>query len=172
MKTQPQVQLRPLEETDKTALAQLADNKNVWDNLRDIIPHPYTEQDAETFIRSTRLEDPRLTFAIAHRDELCGVIGLVPGADVHRRGAEIGYWIGEPFWGKGIATEAVHRITQYGFQELGLARIYTGVMAHNTGSIRVLGKNGYDFEGTFRKSIFKNGVLTDEHRFAKLNPLL
>lgn len=161
------IELRTLLDSDQYAIATLADNKNVWDNLSDVMPSPYTLEDAKDFIQMTRAEKPKVTFGILYNDEFCGIIGLVLASGIYRRSAEIGYWIGEPYWGKGIATEAIRLITEYGFEQLDLVRIYSGVMAHNTASMRVLEKNGYEKEGVFKMSVFKNDQLMDEHRFAK-----
>ncbi|ELR70650.1 acetyltransferase [Fulvivirga imtechensis AK7] len=162
------IRLRGLDLSDKKKLALLANNKKVWDNLRDYMPHPYSEEDAVDFIRLTDQEAPKLTFAIEYNIELCGVIGLVPQKDVYRRTAEIGYCLGEPFWGKGIATTAVKLLTAYGFQQIDLVRIHTGVFEYNTVSMRVLEKNGYKKEGIFKHAVLKNGKIWDEHRYAKL----
>ena len=158
--------LRPLLDDDQISLANLANNKKIWDNVRDFLPSPYTNKDAETFINITKQEDITMTFAIAFHEQFCGVIGLVRQSDVYRRTAEIGYWIGEPFWNKGIATTAVNLITDYGLNSLNLNRIHTGVFEYNVGSMRVLEKNGYDKDGIFKKSIIKNGQIWDEHRFS------
>ena len=163
------IKIRPLELSDKTNLAKLGNNKKVWDNLRDYIPFPYTENDAEFFINLTQDEDPKQTFGIEYDGELSGVIGLVVQKDVYQKSAEIGYWIGEPFWGNGIATKAVELITKYGFDKINLNRIYTGVFEYNIASMRVLEKNGFDKEGIFKNAILKNNKVYDEHRFCKLD---
>ncbi|MGI8950398.1 MAG: GNAT family N-acetyltransferase [Chitinophagaceae bacterium] len=158
--------LRPLQCNDKSALASLANNKKIWDNVRDILPFPYTMDDAEFFINLTKQENPQLNFAIEYDGAFCGIIGLTPQKDVYRRTAEIGYWIGEPFWNKGIATTAVKLITLYGLESFNFIRIHTGVFEYNTGSMRVLEKNGYAKDGIFKKSVFKNEKIWDEHRFS------
>jgi len=162
------ITLRPLDDKDSVELALLANNKKIWDNLRDFIPFPYTIDDAIFFINLVKQEKPRMTFAIEFEGHFCGVIGLVGLNDVYRKSAEIGYWIGEPFWNKGIATVAVKLITDYGFDELGLMRIHTGVFENNIGSMKVLEKNGYKKEGVFEKAIIKNGQILNEHRFSKI----
>ena len=93
---------------------------------------------------------------------------MVLQTDVYRLSAEIGYWIGEPYWGLGIATRAVELLTQYGFNQLGLVRIYSGVFDFNVPSRKVLEKAGFKLEGIFEKSIIKNGEIRDEYRYAKL----
>jgi ribosomal-protein-alanine N-acetyltransferase len=168
MLTQDDVTLRKLITKDKESLALLANNKRVWDNLRDYFPFPYTENNAAFFIDMVKDENPITTFAINYHDQLCGVISLVKQQDVYRLSAEIGYWIGEPFWNKGIATKAVKLITAYGFNELKLIRIFTGIFEYNTGSMRVLEKCGYTKDCIFEKAIIKNGQIWNEHRYSKI----
>lgn len=123
--------------------------------------------DASNFIKLTQKENPQTTFAIEYDKQLCGVIGLVGQSDVYKKTAEIGYWIGEPYWNKGIATVSVKLLTEYGFDQLDFIRIHTGVFEYNIASMKVLTKNGYSKDGVFKKSIFKNGQIFDEHRFSK-----
>lgn len=160
--------LRPLSDSDKYELARLANNKKIWDNVRDYFPFPYTESHAENFIMLLKSENPEVTFAIEYQRKLAGVIGLVPQNDVYRKTAEIGYWIGEQFWGKGIATAATKLITQYGLYELDFARLHTGVFEYNIASMKVLEKCGYKKDGIFEKAVFKNKKLWDEHRYSKI----
>ncbi len=168
-KLEEKIKIRPLKLSDRAELAKLANNKKIWDNLRDYIPFPYKESDAEFFIDLTKKEDPKQTFGIEYKGKLSGVIGLVMQKDVYQKSAEIGYWIGEPFWGNGIATKAVELITEYGFNQLDLNRIYSGVFEYNIASMKVLEKNGYKKEGIFKNAILKNEKICDEHRFYKLN---
>jgi len=161
------ISLKRLELSDIRRLAVLANNKNISDNLRDIFPHPYSEKDAESFIKTTLEENPERTFGILSDNSLCGVTGLLPQEDVYKISAELGYWIGEVFWGQGIATEAVRLITEYGFQELGLIRIYSGVYEFNKASMMVLEKNGYQKDCIFKKAVIKNKTIMDEHRYSK-----
>jgi len=165
-----EVELRELEPGDSARLAELANNEKVSQNLRDGFPHPYTLADAEKFIAMFSGQNPVTVFAITYNGQYAGNISLVPCNDVYRKSAEIGYFLGEPYWNKGIATKAVGLITKYGFEKLGIARIYTGIFEFNPASMRVLEKNGFQKEGIFRKSIFKKGRLWDEHRYALINP--
>lgn len=163
------IKLKPLSTEDAPALAELANNKKIWDCIRDHFPYPYTLEDAKAFIDKAEKESPALSFAIVNStDQLCGVISLFPQEDVYRISAEIGYWIGEPFWGKGVASQAIALMTRYGFEELGLERIYAGVFDFNIASMKALEKNGYQKEGVLRNAVIKNGKIRDEHRFAKL----
>lgn len=158
--------LRPPHKEDRLALATLANNKKIWDNVRDFLPSPYQLSDADFFIDLCRKEEPPLTFGIEYQQNYAGTIGLVRQNDIYRIGAEVGYWIGEPYWGKGIASEALELITRYGFEQLGLVRIFTGVFEYNLASMKVLEKAGYQFEGIFQKSLIKNGKIWNEHRYA------
>ncbi|WP_246865679.1 GNAT family N-acetyltransferase [Croceivirga thetidis] len=162
------VEIRPLIKSDASRLAELANNKNIWDNLRDYIPYPYRIEDAHEFIKSKESERPTLTFGITHSSEFCGIIGLNANTDVHRLTAEMGYWVGEPFWKKGITTKAIALVSDYGFKKLGLERIYASVFDFNIPSMRVLEKNGFNKEGVLRNSVIKNGTIHDQHLYAKL----
>ena len=155
--------------SDKSQLAKLANNKNIWDNLRNAFPYPYSEGDAESFLNRVIEEKPQLNFGIEYKGSLCGVIGLVVQKDIYQKSAEIGYWIGEPFWAKGIASKAIQLMTTYGFEDLKLIRIFAGVFEFNITSMKALEKNGYKKEGVFKKAVFKNDNVVDEHRYFKLN---
>ena len=163
--TDNQLKLRAFRDSDSKRLAELCNNKRIWDNLRDYIPFPYTENNANDFIKYCQRENPQFTFAIEYNGEFVGTIGLVRQTDVYKLSAEIGYWIGEPYWGMGIATKAVRLITEYGFSTLGLVRIYTGVFDFNKASQRVLEKAGFNLECIFEKSVFKNDKICDESRY-------
>lgn len=166
LETMTKIQLRPFRTEDAEAVAGLCNNQKIYDNLRDLFPHPYTLQDARDFIRHCQVHDPVLNFAIQYKEELAGAVGLLPQTDVYTGTAEIGYWLGEPFWGKGIMAEAVRQMVDYGFNTLGLRRIFTGVFEHNRRSMRVLEKAGFVREGIAKKALVKNGIIRDEHRFA------
>lgn len=165
-----QVQLRPLRYKDANRLAQLANNKKISMNLRDGFPHPYTLADAKKFIEICKSHSPAQVFAIEYNGEYTGNIGLHPGEDVYRRSAEIGYFLGESYWGKGIMTKAVKQMVEYGFSNLNIVRIYTGVFEYNKASQRVLEKCGFKKEAVFEKAIFKNNQLWNEVRYVILKP--
>lgn len=162
------IRLRPMRYADREILARLANNKKIWNNLRDMFPHPYTIQDAEKFIDIAKTHEPTINFAIEYKQEFAGVMGIILQQDVYRKSAEIGYWIGEPYWNKGIATIALKLATEYGFNELKLERLFAGIFENNNGSKRVLEKCGYKMEGISRKAVFKHKGLIDEYRFGKL----
>ena len=111
--TTDSINLSPLHYADKERLVRLANNRKIWLNVRDMFPHPYTVSDAERFIESTTQQDPQTTFAIRYNLKFAGAIGLVLQGDVYRFSAELGYWIGEPFWRQGFATEATGAAAGY-----------------------------------------------------------
>lgn len=164
-----EVELRKFRNSDAGRLVKLANNKKISQNLRDGFPHPYTLSDAESFIKKCLEQKTITTFAIEYKGEYVGNIGLMIGQDVYRKSAEIGYFIGEEYWNKGITTKAVNLITEFGFKELELIRIHTGIFEFNTSSMRVLEKCGFTKEGIFQKAIYKNSKIWDEHRYSKIN---
>jgi len=165
-----EVTIRHIGKQDAERLAQLGDNKKIWDNLRDYIPHPYTLQDADYFIAMLSKSDPVTTFAVCYNDEFVGVMGYNLQTDIYRESAEIGYWLGEAYWGKGIASKAILLVIDHAFNVLDLKRLYTAVFDYNEGSRRVLEKAGFQYEGRAVKSIIKNGAFHDEIKFGLLNP--
>ena len=167
--TSDEITLRRWLTSDVDALVRYANNRNVWLNLRDRFPHPYSESDARAWLAlCSRQNDPISHFAIEFSGTAIGGIGFEAKRDVHRFTAEIGYWLGEPFWGRGIATAAVERVTAYGFATLGLERIEAHVFGTNLASSRVLEKAGYSFEGRLSRSIFKDGRLLDSYLYARI----
>lgn len=160
--------LRAWQRGDENALAKYANNYNVWRNLRDTFPYPYSLQDAEQWINLASEENPAQNLAIVVNGEAVGGIGIVINNGNYRHNAEIGYWLGEPFWGKGIATEVVRQMTEYTFHHFDVLRLEAHVYSYNPASAKVLEKNGYEYEGTMRKSIIKEGVLYDAYFYAKL----
>lgn len=163
------ITLRPLQEADAPAIATLANNYHIWRFVRDRLPHPYTLVDAKGFIQFTKTENPVVSFAILYNESLAGVTGLTLQQDIHRMNAEVGYWIGEPYWNKGIATQAVQLITAYAFTTLRLHRLFAGVFHTNPASAKVLLKAGYTLECIAREGVIKEGKLLDEHHYVKLN---
>ena len=146
---------------DVDELVALADNKKIADNLRDRFPNPYTHEDAEFYIQLCRRDRWELSRAVELDGKIVGCISLSRENDVSAKTSELGYWIGENFWGRGIATAAVKKICTFGFEELGLVRIFAIVFEKNFASMRVLEKCGFEREGRLRKAIFKNGAIQD-----------
>jgi len=164
-------QLRPFRLTDKKRLVELGNNSNISDNLTDGFPHPYTDEAAIKFINESLENDPIRRFAIEENGIYVGNIGLHPSEDIYRFNAEIGYFIGEPYWNRGIATKAIKIISRYGFETMNLKRIYAGVFDYNPSSSHVLEKCGFEYEGLFKKALFKNGEFHDELRYALVSSI-
>lgn len=162
------VTLRNFRRTDKYRMAELANNEKVAINLRDAFPHPYSVADAQQFINSFIGQKPVQIFAIEYEGKYVGNIGLVKQADVYSKSAELGYFIGEPYWNRGITTRAVNLICEYGFRELDVVRIYSGIFEFNSPSQRVLEKCGFSREAVLRSAVCKKGVMYDEIRYAKV----
>jgi [ribosomal protein S5]-alanine N-acetyltransferase len=162
----PGAVVRSFEASDVTAIACYANNRQIWLNLRDRFPHPYHRADAQAFIRFARREHPESNFAIALDGEAIGGIGIAARADVERVSAEVGYWLGEPFWGRGLATAAVRAVTQHAIETRQLTRVFALPFAHNTASCRVLEKAGYILEARLVRSAVKDGVVVDQMQYA------
>jgi RimJ/RimL family protein N-acetyltransferase len=160
--------VRPWRDGDQPSLVRHANNRNVWLNLRDLFPHPYTPADADAWIARNLAADPITNWAIVVGEEACGGIGITLGQDVHRRTAEIGYWLGEAHWGKGVVTEALVAVTDHCFATFDIDRLHADVYDHNAASARVLEKAGYTFEGRFRRSIVKDGRVHDQLVYARV----
>jgi ribosomal-protein-alanine N-acetyltransferase len=161
--------LRSWSRSDLGALVRYANNRNVWLNLRNLFPHPYTPADAQKWIERCEASSwPTQHFAIELNQEAIGGIGCELLGDVHCKTAEIGYWLGEPFWGRGIATDAVKQMTEYAFTTFDLERLQATVFGWNAASARVLEKAAYQLEGRLHQSIFKDGRLTDSLLYARL----
>ena len=151
---------------DADALVTHANNSRIAINLRDRFPHPYTKRDARDYILWSRKRSPETVFAIAVDGAAVGSIGFLIGADVERVSAEMGYWLGEVFWGRGIATEALVAMTTYAIDTYALTRLYALPFASNAASCRVLEKAGYVLEARLRRSAIKNGAITDQLQYA------
>jgi len=153
--------------SDRDSIIPHANNRKVWLNLRDRFPHPYTRKDAQTWLDIVIDSRPETNFAITVNDEAIGGIGFSLQADVGRRSAEIGYWLGEDYWGRGIASEALAAVTEYAFANFDLCRLYAHVFEWNPASTRVLEKAGYVFEGRLKKSVTKDNQTIDQLMYAK-----
>lgn len=160
--------IRSYDPDDVAALMKYANNAAIARQLLDHFPHPYTEEAAHEWLQAANEQDPEVSFAIATPDELIGGIGLLLRDDVFRRTAEVGYWVGEPFWGLGIATLALRTFTRWAFRELDFARIQAHVYEINPASRRVLEKAGFSLEGRLRNGATKNGQLMDLYLYAVL----
>jgi ribosomal-protein-alanine N-acetyltransferase len=156
---------------DQEPLVRHANNRNVSINLRDLFPYPYTAEHAREWIaRQTVLPDPPQNLVIEHAGEFVGNVGLNPLSDVCRFTAEVGYWLGEDFWGRGFASEALANFTAYVFATFPFERLEAWVFSSNPASQRVLEKAGYEHEATMRRSIFKEGRFLDSHVYVRFRP--
>lgn len=160
--------IRSYKLSDAKSIAKYANNYSIYKNLRDHFPYPYTEQHAKDWLRFVLSQIPETNFAIATGDELIGAIGFDIQKDVHRYSAEMGYWLAEPYWGKGIVTSALKLMTNYAFSNFELNRIFAGVFEGNTASMNVLEKAGYSLEAKHRKAVFKEGVFLDFYIYSIL----
>lgn len=163
-----QARLRRFRASDARALVHHANNRKIWLNLRDHFPHPYTRSDAQLFLRRIQRTEPETVLAIDVDGEAVGSIGFVIQPDVARVSAEIGYWLGESFWGRGIATEALTALTGYAIEHHGLTRVFALPFASNAASCRVLEKAGYVLEARLRRSAIKEGVVQDQCQYAHI----
>jgi RimJ/RimL family protein N-acetyltransferase len=160
--------LRPWLNKDLEPLTLLASNKKIWDQVRDYFPHPYTLKDAKEWLALNVNVTPVLNFAIEVDRQFAGSIGMVPKTDVYRNNMEIGYWLGEPFWGKGIASKAVAEFCDMIWNEYPhVNRIYAEVFETNKASMRVLEKNGFSLECIRKKAVIKNNRLLDDWVWVK-----
>jgi RimJ/RimL family protein N-acetyltransferase len=154
---------------DVDALVERANNRNVWLNLKDRFPHPYTRADAESWIGMNHLVlGPPVNFAIDLGGEAVGGVGVEPLDDVFHRTANVGYWVAEPFWGRGIATAAVEFISEYALRTFQVHRLQATVFGWNPASARVLEKAGYTLEGRQRRAVVKDGREGDLLLYARL----
>ncbi|TVT42760.1 GNAT family N-acetyltransferase [Hymenobacter setariae] len=154
--------LRPWGSSDLSSLVRHANNAAVARNLADIFPHPYTEADGLAYIEFATSQVPGCIFAIEVAGEAVGSIALHPQTDIHRKNAELGYWLGQSFWGHGICTRAVREVVAYSFHTFDLARIFARPFGTNRASQRVLEKAGFLLEAQFSQTLFKNGEFIDE----------
>jgi RimJ/RimL family protein N-acetyltransferase len=158
--------IRSWRPSDVPSLVVHANNRKVWINLRDRFPHPYTAADGRRFVRAARNMAPETFFAIDVDSAAVGGIGFVLQQDVERVSAEVGYWLGEAYWGRGITTEALAAITRYAIEQHGLTRVFAVPFAYNQASCRVLEKAGFTLEGHLHRSAIKDGKVVDQLQYA------
>ncbi|MCB0521509.1 MAG: GNAT family N-acetyltransferase [Lewinellaceae bacterium] len=158
--------LRPWSIDDLPALVRYANNPKIAQNLTGHFPHPYTAEAGKNFIHMASAPTPTRIFAIEINGEASGGVGVHPQQDIHLKTAEMGYWLAEPFWGKGIMTEVVKEMIDYAFETFDIVRLYARPFSSNVGSQKVLEKAGFTHEATLKSSIFKNGQILDELIYA------
>lgn len=162
--------LRQWRPEDAGDLAETINNPNILNNLRDGIPYPYTVKDAEEFIGAMLAADPanNFAFAVTVDDRAVGSISVSRCANIHSRTAEMGYYLGEAYWGKGLCTSAVRQACRHVFDNTDIIRIFAEPFSYNTASCRVLEKAGFLCEGILRKNACKNGRILDMKMYALL----
>lgn len=164
------ISLRAWHPDDLQTLVGYANNAKIAQNLTNMFPHPYNEEAGKGFIAMANSHDPRRIFAIDLDGEAIGAIGVHPQTDIMCKNAEMGYWLAEPFWGKGIMSIAVVEMIGYGFKHFDISRIYARPFGPNIGSQKVLEKAGFVLEARFENTIYKNGVFMDELVYAVRRP--
>lgn len=164
----PDVILRPWVLEDVPALVRNGNNRAVWRNLTDMFPSPYTEGDAKVWVAFANVPSRSTHFTIEVEGVSAGGIGIMACEGVARRTGHIGYWLGEPYWGRGIASVAVRAMVRFAAEHLEFARLEAPVFAWNPASMRVLEKSGFIREGVLARSVFKDGELIDSVMYARL----
>lgn len=162
------IRVRSWRKDDLKALLKHADNARIAANLRDQFPHPYTRRDGIDFLEYTQMQEPESSFAIEFGGEAVGGVGFLIGRDIARISAEMGYWLSEQYWGRGIATRAVTAMSEWAFDNYKLTRVFAMAFVHNNASVRVLEKSGFERECLLRRSAIKQGVVLDQILFAKI----
>lgn len=163
------IQLKPIIDISPKEIQQLANNYGIKKNLRDYFPFPYLLEDATNFLELVSAGKVGHVFAIVSNDKFIGIGSLIPQNNEHRFNAEIGYWIGEPYWGRGYATAAVNLLVQFAFSKLYITRVFAYTYSFNNASMRVLEKSGFHKEAVLRSSIIKEGQFYDEHLYSIIN---
>jgi ribosomal-protein-alanine N-acetyltransferase len=161
--------IRSWRTADVAALVRHANNPDIARQLRDRFPHPYSRGNAHAFLRAATAAGEPSNLAIEVNGEAAGAIGYVAGTDVERHSAEVGYWLGEAYWNRGVVTEALVLLTEHLFATSSLLRLFALPFADNAGSIRVLEKAGYAREAILRSSSVKNGIPRDQALYARVN---
>lgn len=163
--------LRTWKKGDEFSLVVHANNYEIWRNLRDIFPHPYTYKDAEDWLRIANLNYPAHNFAIEVDGQAAGGIEISFKDDIYKKNAEINYWLGEQYWGRGIVSRAVSIMSDYTFEHFDILKIYASVFEGNERSERLLKKVGFEYEAVLKKAIFKNNRFYDELIYTKWRPM-
>ncbi|MDR0791758.1 MAG: GNAT family N-acetyltransferase [Chitinophagaceae bacterium] len=155
---------------DVKSLVENANNINIWKNVRDYFPHPYTEKDAEKFIQSViHQPKPYTIFAIEIEGKAVGGIGIIPQEDIYKITTEMGYWLGEKYWNRGIMTRAVKQMVEYTFKKFSVTKIFAAIFEYNTASMKVLEKAGFTKEAILKKAAIKNGKTIDLHYYGLID---
>lgn len=161
-----EITLRPWHLDDLTDLVALANNKNIAQYMADVFPYPYTLENGKIFIDFATSKSNSTIFAITLNNQIVGSIGLHVQADILKKNAEIGYWLAEEYWGKGIMNQAINQMVNYGFDNLDIVRIFARIYGTNKPSQKVIEKTNFKLEAKFEKTIFKNNEFLDELIYA------
>lgn len=164
------LQLRPWQMKDAANLVAICNNKKIWDSIRDLMPHPYTRSDAIDFLGMAMAKKPLENFCIEADGAVVGNIGLVRFSDIYRKKLEIGYVVGEKYWGRGYATEAVRLMLDYAWKQFDVVKIFASVYESNRASMKVLENNGFSLEAVHKKGVYKNEKYLDEYIFSVFRP--
>ena len=165
------ITLRAWSPADLDDLVHFANNERIANNLTNMFPHPYTPEAGTAFIAMANSHEPQQIFAIDLDGRAIGAIGIHPQGDIWSKNAEIGYWLAEPYWGKGIITQTIREIVSYGFATFDLERIFARPFGRNLGSQKALQKAGFQFEAQIKQNLFKNGTFEDELIYGIRRPL-
>lgn len=162
------LELKPFTPSDAPRIAELRNHPGILANGFDATPNPYTLVAAEAFVAAQLPKQPAENLAVWRNQELVGSIGLWRKEDVFQLSAGMGYWVGVPYWGQGVATEAIRQFTAYAFAAFDILRLEAGVFAFNQPSMRALEKNGYYLEYIRRQAVVKHGLVQDDYVWVKL----
>lgn len=171
MESKTQFKLRKWQDGDEEALVEYANNVKIWQNLKDSFPLPYSLQNAKDWISLCKMEANTTVFAIEVEQKAVGSIGIIPQQDIYRKNAEIGYWLAEPFWNRGIMSEALLEVVKYTFATFDINRIFAGIFEYNKPSMRILEKAGFELECVHRKSLYKQNQFYDEYIYVLFRSL-
>lgn len=161
-----QISLRPWQLSDLPNLVKHANNMNIANFMMNSFPYPYTEEAGKKFIDFANTDNPVHIFAIVLNEEAIGGIGVHPLKDIQAKNAELGYWLAEDYWGKGIMTIAISQILEFTFKTYDFKRVFARPFGTNKASQRILEKNGFQLEAHFKDTFFKNGSYHDELIYA------
>ncbi len=165
MNTQLDFRLRPWSMDDLPSLVKHANNFDISKNMMDTFPHPYTDASGKTFLQMVEKSND-LILCIEINGKAAGSTGIHLKTDIYRKNAELGYWLAEPYWGKGIISRVIPEIVEMGFERFDIERIYAGVFQTNKASQRVLEKNGFTHEARLVKNVYKNDQFQDQHIYS------
>lgn len=160
--------VRSWRKSDLDALVRHANNPKIAANLRDQFPHPYTRRNGIEYLEFVREQSPERSFALQFDGEAVGGVGFQAGLDISRVSIEMGYWLGESYWGRGLASRAAQAASEWAFENYKVTRVFALVFAQNVASARVLEKAGFEREGLLRRSAIKNGVVLDQIMYGKV----